>query len=57
MHEPDSPRIGAVALTSVERVWRTVMNRRYLILGIVAAAIVIGFLITLTVTPRYTATT
>ena len=57
MHEPDGPRLGAAALTGFERVWRTVVNRRYLILGIVAAAIVLGVLITLTVTPRYTATT
>ncbi len=53
----DSPRLGAAALTTFERVWRTVVNRRYLILAIVAATIVLGFLATLTVVPRYTATT
>ena len=57
LHESEGPRLGAAALTSFERAWRTIVNRRYLILGIVAAAIVLGFLITLTVTPRYTATT
>ena len=57
LDDVENPRLGNAALTSLERVWRTMVNRRYIILGIVAAAIVLGFLITLTVTPLYTATT
>ena len=57
LEDTESPRLSTAALTTFERFWRTVVNRRYLILAIVAAATVLGFLATLTVVPRYTATT
>lgn len=53
---PGVPAAGGEALPAIRQYFRVAMRWRYLILGVIAACVVLGLIITLLMTPKYTAT-